>query len=305
MTNLSKEMMEPAVFEKGLDDESVRPNISYWRDAWRRLKANYVAMTSLVVLVLIVIMVVIGPHIRGLDYMTIKASEKNLDPNSKYWFGTDSLGRDLFSRIWVGARVSIIIAIVATIVQIVVGCIYGGAMAYFGGFIDEIMMRIIEILSSIPDLLFTILIIVVLGSKMSSLLIALCITAWISTARMIRGQIMQLRESEYVMAAESLGASPFRIIVKHLLPNIIGLIILDIATSIPGYIFAETILSFLGLGIQPPNFSLGSLLSIGQENMTFYPYQLVYPSIVLCVIVLAFNLFGDALRDALDPKLRQ
>lgn len=304
MSELNKESFEPLIFNKDIEDENVRPNISYWKDAWRRLRKNYIAMISLVTLGIIVIMVIIGPHIRGIDYMTIHSSVKNLTPSSKYWFGTDSLGRDMFSRVWVGARVSIIIAVVATVVQIVVGCIYGGIMAYFGGFVDEIMMRMIEILSSIPNLIFTILIIVVLGGGLFSLLIALCITAWIGTARMIRGQIMQLRESEYVLAAEALGASPARIIIKHLLPNTIGLIILDLATSIPSYIFSETVLSFLGFGIQPPKFSLGSLLSIGQENMAFYPYQLIYPSIVLCVIVLAFNLFGDGLRDALDPKLR-
>lgn len=285
-------------------DEVVRENVGYFKDAWRRLKKNKVAMISLFTLVFLLIMAIVGPYLARLDYTTITTSNKNLSPNSTNWFGTDALGRDIFSRIWIGARVSLSIAIIATLVQVGVGSIYGGAMAYFGGYVDEIMMRIVEVLNSIPSLILTLLILIVLGNGYAPLMIALCITAWTGTARMIRGQILQLRESEYVLASEALGASAFRVIVKHLLPNTIGLLILDIASSIPAVIFNETILSFLGIGLQPPDYSLGSLLSAGQEAMAFYPYQLLFPSIVLCILVLAFNLLGDGLRDALDPQLR-
>lgn len=289
-----------------LDSEAVvRPNINFWQDAWRRLRKNPVAMASLVTLVILIIFTIIGPHLRGLDYVTIDAKAKNIAPNAKHWFGTDSLGRDIFSRVWAGARVSILIALVATFIKVVLGSLYGAVMAYSGGYIDEIMMRIVEVLNSIPSTILTLLILVVLGNGYVPLMIALCITAWTGTARMIRGQILQLRESEYVLAAQALGASSTRVIIKHLLPNTIGLLILDVASSIPSVIFSETILSFLGIGLLPPAFSLGTLLSAGQETMAFYPYQLLFPSIVLCVIVLAFNLLGDGLRDALDPKLRQ
>lgn len=286
-------------------DLVVRPNISYWKDAWRRLKKNPIAMGALFILLVIILMSVFAPIIRNLDYETVVTANKNLSPNKEFWWGTDAMGRDLFTRVWIGARVSISIAIVATIIDIVIGCLYGGIAAYSGGIVDEIMMRIVEVLNSIPYLIITLLILVVLGNGYFQLMLALCITAWTGTARMIRGQILQLRESEYVLAAEALGASSLRIIIKHLLPNTIGLIILNVASTIPSVIVSETVLSFLGLGLSIPSFSLGSLLSAGQQAMAFYPYQLLFPTIVLCLIILSFNVLGDGLRDALDPKLRQ
>ncbi|WOO37663.1 ABC transporter permease [Anaerocolumna sp. AGMB13020] len=286
-------------------DLILRPTITYWQDAWRRLRKNPIALASLVILVLFVVMVIIGPYIRGYDYTTIVAKNKNLAPSSAYWFGTDNLGRDLFSRVWLGARASLIVAIVCTLIQLVIGCTYGGIMAYFGGVTDNVMMRIIEVITSLPSLLITMLVMMVLGNSLFALLTAMCLTSWCGTARQVRGQIMQLRESEYIMAAITLGASPFRIITKHLLPNTLGLLILNLASSIPDYIFTEAGLSFLGMGLQAPNTSLGILISLGQTTMDFHPNQLFFPAAVLCVIVLAFNLFGDGLRDALDPKLRK
>lgn len=286
-------------------DLVVRPNISYWKDAWRRLKKNPVAMGALFVLIALVLMAIFAPIIRNMDYQTVVTEKKNLSPNSEFWWGTDAMGRDLFTRVWVGTRISISVAIIATVIDIVVGCLYGGIAAYMGGIVDEVMMRIVEVLNSIPYLIITLLILVVLGNGYFQLMLALCLTAWTSTARMIRGQILQLRESEYVLAAEALGASPMRIILKHLLPNTIGLIILDVASTIPSVVVLETTLSFLGLGLNIPAFSLGSLLSAGQQAMAFYPYQLLFPTIVLCLLILSFNILGDGLRDALDPKLRR
>lgn len=305
MTELNKEKFEIIGCENSNADIITRPTITYWQDAWRRLKKNPVAMFSLGLLIFLTIMVVVGPYINGKGFSEVDAANKNLSPSSKYWFGTDILGRDLFSRIWYGGRVSIAIGLVATFIQVTLGCLYGGVMAYFGGWVDEIMMRIIEVVTSIPGLLLTILMMVVLGNSMGTLIIALTITAWCGTARMIRGQLMQLRESEYVLAAQALGASPGRVVIKHLIPNTIGVLILNIATSIPGYIFGEASLSFLGLGLQPPNTSWGVLISYGQQAMEFYPYQLIFPALALCLTVLAFNLLGDGLRDALDPRLRQ
>ncbi len=281
-----------------------RPSISYWQDAWRRLRKNPVAMGALFVLGLLVIMVIIGPHIRGYDYINMNVADKNLGSSAKYWFGTDSLGRDLFSRVWVGARASIIIALVATALKLVIGTLYGAAMAHFGGWVDELLMRIIEVINSLPSLLITILIMMILGNNLFALLVALSITAWCNTARQTRGLIKQLKESEYVYAAEVLGASPMRIIVKHYVPNMISILLLDASTAIPNFIFTEAGLSFLGIGLTAPEISLGVLISLGQQTMDFYPYQLFYPCVVLCVIVMAFNLLGDGLRDALDPKLR-
>ncbi|MCI5649542.1 MAG: ABC transporter permease [Fusicatenibacter sp.] len=282
-----------------------RPTISYWQDAWRRLKKNPVAMVSLGVLILMVIMVIIGPHIRGYDYISMNVAEKNQGASAKYWFGTDNMGRDLFSRVWVGARASILIALVATALKMVVGTIYGAVMAHFGGWVDDIMMRVIEVINSMPSLLVTILIMMVLGNNMFALLVALSITAWCSTARQVRGMIKQLRESEYVYAAEVLGAKSSRIILKHYVPNMLSILILDASTAIPQFIFTEAGLSFLGIGLKAPEISLGVLISQGQQTMDFYPSQLFFPCLVLCVIVMAFNLLGDGLRNALDPRLRQ
>ena len=283
----------------------VREPVGYWQDVWRRLRKNRVAMFSLGVLAVFLVMVAVGPYIRGYDYITAVPKYKNADMSAQFWFGADSLGRDLFSRLWVGTRVSFVIAIVCTAVQIIVGCLYGGIMAYFGGVVDEIMMRILEIITSIPSLLITILIMIAMGNSTVSLLIALSIASWCPTARTVRGQIMQLRESEYVMAAEAMGESPMRIIFRHFLPNIMGILILDVATSIPGYIFQEAGLSFIGLGLKSPSISLGLLISFGQAVMNSHVQQLIFPALVLCILVLAFNLLGDGLRNALDPRFRK
>lgn len=282
-----------------------RPTISYWQDAWRRLKKNPVAMASLVVLIFLIIMCIIGPYIRGYDFITKNVKMKNRGCSAEYWFGTDYLGRDLFSRVWMGARASIIIALVATALKLVVGTIYGAIMAHFGGWVDDLMMRIIEVINSLPSLLVTILIMMILGNNLFALLVALSITAWCATARQVRGMIKQLKETEYVYAAEVLGASPMRIISKHYVTNMLGILILNASTSIPGFIFTEAGLSFLGIGLTAPEISLGVLISLGQQTIDFYPTQLLFPCLVLCIIVMAFNLLGDGLRDALDPKLRQ
>lgn len=282
-----------------------RPNISYFQDAWRRLKKNPVAMTSLVVLALLVIMVIVGPYINGKEFVKMNSKIGDLPPSAEHWFGTDRMGRDLFSRVWFAGRISIAIGIIATIIQVFIGSLYGGVMAYFGGWVDEVMMRVIEVITSVPELLLIIIMTMVLGNGYVQLTIALTVTSWAGTARLIRGQLMQLRESEYVLAAQVLGASPSRIIIKHFIPNTIGVLILNIASSIPSYIFMEAGLSFIGIGLQPPNTSWGSLISYGRDVMAFYPTQLLFPSLALCITVLAFNLLGDGLRDALDPRLRQ
>ena len=305
MAELTPDKFKIIGYSKDEANRIDRPTISYWQDAWRRLRKNPVAMSALVVLCLLVIMVIVGPLIKGYDYETMNVSLKNLSPSSDYWFGTDNLGRDLFSRIWVGARASLIIALLATALKLIIGTVYGAVMAHFGGWIDELLMRIIEVINSIPSLLVTILIMLVLGNNLFALLVALSITAWCNTARQVRGMIKQLRTSEYVYAAEVLGASHWHIILKHYIPNMLGILILDTATAIPMFIFTEAGLSFLGIGLQAPAISLGVLIAMGQQNMDFYPSQLFFPCLILCIIVMAFNLLGDGLRDALDQRLRQ
>lgn len=285
--------------------EGLRPTVSFWQDGWRRFRKNPVAVAALAVIVFFAVMVVVGPYLRGVDFMAKDSQHINAQPDSQFWFGADALGRDLFSRVWVGARVSLTVAIACAVIQIVVGSVYGGVMAYFGGWVDEVMMRFIEFVNSIPNMLVMLLVMMVLGNSMWALLAAMCITSWVGTARQVRGLVKSLRESDYIAASVCLGTSPLKIIVKHLIPNTISILLLDLFMSIPSYIFSEASLSFLGLGLKPPEISLGTLISDAQSVLEIYPFELFFPSLVLCLIVLAFNLFGDGLRDALDPKMRR
>lgn len=279
-----------------------RPTITFWQGAWRRLKSNPIAVAAMALLAVLLFFNLLGPAISGENYLDITPSLKNTPPNMVNWFGTDTMGRDLFCRVWIGARLSFLVALVCSFIQIAVGCAYGGAMAYFGGIVDNVMMRILEVINSFPSLLVTLLVMMVAGKNVGGLLIAMCITSWCATARQMRGQLMQLRESEYVQAAQMIGASPVRIIMKHLLPNTISILILNLCSSIPGYIFTEASLSFLGMGLSSDVISLGVLISEGKEKFAFYPWELFFPAVILCLAVLGFNLLGDALRDALDPR---
>ncbi|OFI06129.1 dipeptide transport system permease protein DppC [Clostridium acetireducens DSM 10703] len=305
MTELSKEKFKIIGCENFNSEQITRPNMSYWQDAWRRLKQNKVAVLSLVILIIVTIMTIIGPSLTPFKYSETNSSIINLKPNAQHWFGTDSLGRDIFARVWIGGRVSIIIGILGTLIETVVGVIYGGISGYFGGLVDDIMMRIVEVLMSIPYLMIVILISLILGKGMFALILAMTITGWCGMARIIRGQILQIKEQEFVLAAQALGAKPLRIILKHLIPNTLGVMIVYITLDVPSFIFGEAFLSFIGLGIQSPQTSWGALAATAQQNLMFYPYQLFFPSLMISLTMLAFNLLGDGLRDALDPKLRQ
>lgn len=302
---LNEKSFERLSSDEKHSDEIVRPAISYWADAWRRLKQNPIAMISLTVLVIAILLAIFGPFMvkYKFDAQDYKVLDKG--PSAAHWFGTDNLGRDLWARCWVGARVSLYIGCACTFIELVIGCLYGGICGFFGGAVDTILMRVLEVVSSIPYLIVVILLLLVLPKGIPTLIFAMCIVAWTGIARMVRGQIMQLKNSEYVMAAQALGSKPMRTIIKHLLPNTLSIIITWISMDIPGYIFDEAFLSFLGLGVQPPKTSLGALVSTGQGVMTNHPYQLFIPGAIICIIVLAFNVFGDGLTNALDPKLRQ
>lgn len=283
-----------------------RPRVGYWSDAWRRLRENKVAFVALIILLVMVFFIIFGPAISGYEFEQIDSSAINQAPSKEHWFGTDDLGRDLFARVWQAGRVSIIIGILGAVVASVVGSIYGGIAAYFGGVVDDVMMRIVEVLLSIPYLIIVILISVITDSKsLGTMLIALTLTGWCGIARLVRGQMLQLKSQEYVLAAKALGVSPMKIIMKHMIPNTIGMIIVAITFDIPGYIFSEAFLSYVGLGIQPPSTSWGALASAAQQNFMFYPYQLLFPALMIALTMLSFTLLGDGLRDALDPKLRK
>lgn len=307
----TKDMFEKVKRESYHADEIKRPTIKYWADVWRRLKMNKLAMTGLVVLIIMGIMSIIGPHLSGFDYYEQDLFQINIRPNSTYWFGTDELGRDLFSRAWLGTRYSLLIGIAAALIDFGIGIIYGGIAGIASRRVDAIMMRIAEVIYSIPYMLVVVLISVVFstagsGTSMFVLIFAMTITGWVPMANLVRGQVLQLKEFEYSLASESLGASKGWILRKHIIPNSFGPILVNVTLTIPRAIFSEATLSFMGLGLQLPKPSLGTLANDGLAVMPIgLFYQILIPSILISLIMFSFNVLGDGLRDALDPRLRK
>lgn len=304
-------MFEKKDFEIiGIDPERgeafARKPVTYWGDAFRRFKQNKVAVVALIVLILLVIGTIVIPILSPYDYAEQNLRNRKQWPSSEHWFGTDSLGRDLFTRVWVGGRASLVIGVLGALICAAFGCLYGGLAAYFGGWVDMLLMRIVEILSSVPNMLVIIMMSIVLdSSSIPTLLLAMCITGWCPVARLVRSQMLQISQSEYVMAARVMGVSPLKIVLTHMIPNTLSLIIVNITFRIPGFIFSEAFLSYVGLGVTPPNTSWGALASEGQTTLTFYPYMMIFPSLFIALTMLCFTLIGDGLRDALDPKLRR
>ncbi|MBF8984350.1 ABC transporter permease [Lutibacter sp. B2] len=288
------------------DKEKIdRPVMTYWQDVWRRLKKNYLAMIGLVTIILIFLIAIFGPYLSSYTFSDQDLEITNQSMSMKHWFGTDSHGRDLLIRVIHGARVSLTVAVVASIVNFFIGIVYGGISGYMGGKVDNIMMRIVDIISTIPLVLYAIILMVVLKRGLSSVILAIGTIYWVRMARIVRGQILSLKELEYVLAAKTLGASTWRILFRHLIPNAMGPIIVTMTMMIPSAIFTESFLSFIGLGVSAPKPSWGSLASDALGGLTSYPYQLFFPSIAICITMLAFNFLGDGLRDALDPRLRK
>ena len=304
-TNLSDDLFIIEGCSAAEGDKIGRPQTTYWKVAWRRLRQNRLALLALVLLIVIIFFTIFGPSICGYSFEQM-SSDMNKAPSAKHWFGTDSLGRDLFARVWIGGRVSVIIGVVGAVITTIVGAIYGSISAFAGGKVDSVMMRIVEIISSIPYLIVIILLSLMINdSGITSILLALCLVGWCPTARLVRGQILQLASAEYVTAARVLGVSSWKIITRHMIPNTMSVIIVNLTFRIPGYIFSESFLSYVGLGIKTPNTSWGMLASAAQQNMFFYPYQMLFPALMIGLTMLSFTVFGDGLRDALDPKLRR
>ena len=323
-------------------------SVSYWADAWRRLKKNKVAMIALCVIIFLVLFAFVGPAFTGYSYSMQMRGEENWPPvwekpqesvlrkaetdgvtfdPWKHVLGTDNLGRDNLTRLMYGTRISLCIGIAATLIVVVIGSIVGSIAGYAGGAVDVIIMRVTEIIYSIPDVLIILLLstaikanlteyinshtgwwpefLNTMGGNLVGIFVTFGLIYWVSMSRIIRGQVLMLKQQEYVTAARALGASSSRIIRRHLLPNCIGQLVVTACLQIPSAIFLESFLSFLGMGVSAPLTSLGSMASDGLSGIYTYPYRLIVPAIVLSVLILSFNLFGDGLRDALDPRLKK
>lgn len=325
-----------AADREALDSEKIAaPSLTFRQDAWRRLKKNRGAWVSLIVLGIVFLMafgsLVVSPHnpnavnpsyanlpskipginINGFNGTLVQAGQR-IDAykqagatGAHYIMGTDYLGRDLFSRVLYGTRISLIIALVATLFDLTIGVTYGLVSGWKGGRVDTFMQRVIEIILSIPNLVVIVLLILILKPGMMSIIIAIALTSWVNMARLVRAQTLEIKEQEYILAAKTLGESSFKIAFKHLLPNLSSVIIINTMFTIPSAIFFEATLSYIGIGISSPQASLGTLLNDGQKNFQFLPYQMWWPALILCIIMLAFNLLGDGLRDAFDPRTKE
>lgn len=278
---------------------------SYWKDAWRRLRQNKPAFFGLVILALLIVAAIVMPLFSSHTYYETQLHLKNKAPCREFWFGTDELGRDLFTRIWWGARISLFVGITAALIDMLIGVFFGAFAGMIGGKIEELMMRITDILYSLPHLLIVILLMVIMKPGVFTIIVALTITGWINMARIVRGQILQIKQNDFVLAAYMLGASRFRILFRHLIPNSIGSIITTMTLTIPAAIFTEAFLSFLGLGVQAPIASWGTMASDGLSALRYYPWRLFFPAAFISVTMLALNLLGDGIRDAFDPRLRK
>ena len=319
-------------------------SVSYWKDAWRRLKKNYVAMISLGLIIFFFAFAFLGPVIVSYSYEEQVRGSENLHPMKyseqelarkaagekvfPHVFGTDTLGRDTLVRLMYGCRVSMVIGLIAAFLTLIIGAVYGSIAGFFGGTTDMVMMRILDVIYSIPDVLVVLLLavtikpmlsgyadahqtnllgrlIIALGPSIIAIFIAFALLYWTVLARIIRGQVLQLKQQEYVTAARALGANNRRIIFKHVLPNCVGPLVAATCLQIPIAIFLESFLSFLGVGVNAPMTSLGSMASDALKGMYTYTYRLIIPACFLSLLILSFNLFGDGLRDALDPRLKK
>jgi oligopeptide transport system permease protein len=302
---LTPDLFEPIETDPQVSERIAGPSIGFWKDSWRRLKKNRGAYLGLVVIAVLVAAAYAGPLLSPYTPYGQDLARRFVGPSSEFWFGTDDFGRDMWSRVWAGTRVSLYIGFLAASLDLVVGVAYGAISGLFGGRVDDVMQRGIEVLNGIPYLVVAILAMLVLSPGIITITIAIGIASWTPMARIVRARMLQLKEQEFVLASRSLGAGPGRLLIKHLIPNSLGPIIVNLMFTIPLAIFAEAFLSFIGLGIQPPETSLGALISDGYKELRFHPYLLWCPAVVFSLLMINFNLLADGLRDALDPKMRK
>lgn len=286
-------------------DKIARPSLTFLKDSWIRLKKNKAAIFSLIVLALIILFALIGPFMSSYNYYQTDYTKTYQPPGGEHWLGTDKFGRDQWTRIWDGTRISLYIAFLAAILDIAIGVTFGATAALVGGKLDSLMQRVIEILIGIPHLIIVILLIMMVEPGILSITVAMVITGWVNMARLVRAQIFKFKNQEFILASRSLGATNRRIMFHHMIPNTIGLIIINMMFTIPSAIFTEAFLSFIGLGLQAPQASLGVLINDGFQAMRTSFYLLIYPAIIITALMICFNLLADGLRDAFDPKMRK
>ena len=303
-------MLNPSEYFEPLDpaeknDEYIPvASKSFIRDVWERFCSNKRALIGLILLGIIVVIAIAGPMISPYPYDGMDTSVSSQGSSWLHWMGTDQMGRDELTRVLYGARISLMIGFVATAVNVIIGIIYGGMAGYVGGRVDMVMMRIMDIIYSIPAMIYIILIMLILGSNVYSVMIGICVNGWVNMARIVRGQIVALKEREFAVAAFVIGASRRRILFKHLMINTLGPIIVTATLMVPQAIFNEAFLSFIGIGISAPQASLGTLAQDAKMLLAKYPMQMVYPVTVICLVIFALNFIGEGLEEALNPKGR-
>ena len=285
-----------------VDLNKIEAGTSLWRDAWLRLNRNKLAMLGLYILAILTIIALLTPWIAPYSYSDQDLVLGATPPSPGHWFGTDTFGRDMLTRIMYGSRVSLAVGFLATAVALIIGVLWGTISGFTGGRTDMFMMRTVDILYALPFTIFIILLMVVFGRNLFLLFMAIGAVEWLTMARIVRGEVISIRHQEYIEAAITMGVGKWSIMWRHVIPNVLGVIIVYTTLTIPDVILLESFLSFLGLGIQPPNSSWGLLISYGVETMEEYPWLLLFPAITLSVSLFSLNFLGDGLRDALDPK---
>lgn len=294
--------MPPPISAAEIADEALVEGSSLWKDAWSRLRKNRLAVGSLFTFIFIVLFCIVGPWISPWEANTQDLFLGATGPSAQHWFGTDTLGRDLMVRVMYGGRISLLVGLVATLVALSIGVIYGATAGYVGGRTDSAMMRFVDLLYAIPFTIFVILLMVAFGRSLWLIFVAIGAVEWLSMARIVRSGVIGLKKQEFVEAAVSLGYSHRRIILRHLIPNVLGPVIVIATLTVPAVMLLEAFLSFLGLGVQPPDASWGVLINEGQQNMEIYPWLLIWPAAFFATTLFCLNFIGDGLRDALDPK---
>ena len=278
------------------------PQLNSSRSPIRSFFKNKLAAISVVILTIIILIVILGPFFNNYGYNTLDLYSENFKPSIDHWFGTDELGRDIFIRVCLGGRISLLIAITSATINLIIGIIYGGICAYYGGLVDDIIMRIVEIILCVPNLIIILLIYMILTPSVAGLIIAMSLTGWCTVARIVRAQLLQLKEQDYILAAHALGATSARIISKHLIGNLINTAIVIISMEIPLVMLNEATLSYMGFGVQPPNLSWGLVAHQSQFAFIFYPYQTFIPITFIALTIICFNFIGDGLQNVLDAK---